>query len=197
MEKRKLKSYQRTKLVRGVGINDADYVVQVFKTIGYLGGKKRKLVWVCPFYGRWMSMLTRCYSENYQSKYPSYKGCSVVREWLTFSNFKSWMELQDWEGKQLDKDILFPGNKIYGPDTCVFVDARVNSFIIERAADRGEWPIGVCFDKSRGKYVATCSSVVTGKVKVLGHFKTPEEAHQAWLTFRWVRITTTGTNKLR
>lgn len=33
------------RLVFGVGINDADYVVQKFETIGYVNGKrKRKLV---------------------------------------------------------------------------------------------------------------------------------------------------------
>lgn len=39
------------KLVCGVGINDADYVVKKQETIGYVNGKrKQKLIWVCPFY---------------------------------------------------------------------------------------------------------------------------------------------------
>ena len=36
----------KKKLVYGVGINDADYVVKKWKTIEVDGKKKRKLVWV-------------------------------------------------------------------------------------------------------------------------------------------------------
>ena len=129
-------------------------------------------------------MLKRCYIGEFLSKRPSYKGCSVTDEWLRFSTFKAWMETQDWEGKQMDKDILFPDNKTYGPETCVFVDAKVNSFIIERTASRGEWPIGVILYKQGGKFGAQCGSVVTGKQEYLGLFLTPEEAHQVWLTFK-------------
>ena len=81
------------KLVHGVGINDADYAVVEFETIGYADGKrKQKLVWFCPYYRAWTSMLKRCYSIKSQERQPTYKGCSVTDEWLTFSNFKSWME---------------------------------------------------------------------------------------------------------
>ena len=74
---------------------------------------------------------------------PTYKGCSVSEEWLRFSNFKRWMEKQDWDGKQLDKDILFEGNKVYSAETCVFVTSVVNSFTSDSGAKRGEWLIGV------------------------------------------------------
>ena len=77
-------------------------------------------------------MLQRCYSESHLVRQPTYKGCSVCEEWLTFSNFKSWMEQQDWEGKQLDKDLLVYKNKIYSPETCVFVSSVINSFFVEK-----------------------------------------------------------------
>ena len=36
--------------MRGVGVNDADYVIKVNETIGYVDGKrKRRQAWVCPF----------------------------------------------------------------------------------------------------------------------------------------------------
>ena len=42
------------KLVHGVGANDADYVVRKWEEIGRIDGKrKRKLVWVCPYYQVW------------------------------------------------------------------------------------------------------------------------------------------------
>ena len=108
------------RLVYGVGINDADYVVQKFETIGYVSGKKKqKRVWRCPYYRVWTHMLERCYDVKRQERQPTYKDCSVSTEWLTFSVFKSWMEKQDFEGKQLDKDLLIEGNKIYSAETCV------------------------------------------------------------------------------
>ena len=139
------------KLVYGVGINDAGYVVQEWETIGNVNGKiKRKLVWFCPYYRVWSDMLKRCYSDKYQEKYPTYKGCSVSEEWKIFSNFKRWMEKQDWEYKQLDKDLLLECNKVYSEETCVFVKSIVNSFTTDSGASRGEWLIGVNWSKRGG-----------------------------------------------
>ena len=138
---------KKKKLVYDVGLNDADYKVQEFTTVVDENGKEgRKLAWMCPFYRKWTEMLKRCYSPIYQERHPTYIGCSTCRDWLVFSNFKMWMETQDWEGKELDKDILFPGNKVYGPATCVFVDKRVNTFSTECNASRGKYLIGVSWD---------------------------------------------------
>lgn len=115
------------KLVCGVGINDADYVFQKWETIIVNGKRKQKLIWECDFYRTWKSMLARCYSIKTQERQPTYKGCSVSDEWLTFSVFKNWMEKQDWEDKQLDKDLLFEGNKVYSSETCVFVTRMVST----------------------------------------------------------------------
>lgn len=178
-------SDKEPKLVYGVGINDAGYVVCKSEIIGYVNGKqKQKNVWRCPFYTKWVGMLERCYSIKSNLKRPTYIGCSVSTEWHLFSTFKAWMETQDWKGKQLDKDILFPNNKVYSSDTCVFVDTKVNVFITDRTKKRGEWPIGTYFNKRAGKWQAMCCSVTTGKQTHLGYFTDPEEAHQAWLAFK-------------
>lgn len=170
------------KLVCGIGINDANYVVNKWETVGYVNGKrKRKLVWVCPFYQVWKSMLVRCYSKKYQEKYPTYKGCSVSKDWLTFSNFKSWAETQDFEGKHLDKDLLFEGNKVYSPDTCVFVTPMVNLFTLDSGTERGERLLGVCWHKKAEKFQAQCRNLFTKKREYLGLFTSEQEAHQVWL----------------
>lgn len=170
------------KLVYGVGLNDSGYVVQKFETVGYVDGKrKQKLVWTCPYYKTWKDMLNRCYSTKWQEKYPTHTDCSVSEEWLTFSNFRSWMEKQDWQGKQLDKDLLFEGNKIYSHKTCVFVTQMVNSFTIDRGASRGEWLIGVYWDKGANKFQAKCSNPLSGEQEYLGYFTCEQQAHQAWL----------------
>lgn len=171
------------KLVFGVGINDADYKVKIQESWYENGKQKFRLVWVCPFYRKWDSMLKRCYYEKYREKHPTYVGCTVCEEWLTFSNFKKWMEKQNWQDKHLDKDILFPGNKVYSPETCVFVDAKVNKFLTERGASRGEYMIGVNWDRKVNKFKALCGDG-NGKQKHLGYFDSEIEAHHAWLAFK-------------
>jgi len=165
----------RKSLIFGVGINDSDD-----KIYNKVDGKNI----ICLFYSRWRGMLERCYSLKLKIKHPTYDYCECVPEWIYFSNFKAWMEKQDWENKQLDKDILFPGNKIYGPETCIFIDQKVNKFVTDRKLGRGEWPIGVHFHKPLKLFLAQCNSVETGKRIYLGCYDTPEEAHLAWLSFK-------------
>jgi hypothetical protein len=157
--------------VLGAATNDADYKIQVHED---------EDVWDCPYYKRWKNMLERCYLPIYQKKNPAYIGCTVCDEWLWFSKFRSWMEKQDWKDKELDKDILFIGNKIYSPETCVFLHEKVNSFTTDSLGARGEYPLGVYFHKSKGKFMASCSNPFTLKIEYLGLFTCPEEAHQAW-----------------
>lgn len=171
-------------LICGVGINDADYLVEIREELPrdvVTGKRKRKYIWQCPFYSKWKNMIWRCYSAK---QYPTYEECSVVTEWLTFSKFKSWMEQQDWEGNQLDKDILVKDNKTYGPNTCVFVSKRINTFMNDcRAAGNG-LGIGVHFNKQAGKFQARCRSADGTKRKHLGYFDNPKEANLAWLTYK-------------
>ena len=170
------------KLVCGVGINDSDYAVVKWETIGYVNGKqKQKLVWRCPYYIAWKGMLKRCYSIKFQEDYPTYIGCSVAEEWLTFSVFKNWMMTQDWEDNHLDKDLLIESNKVYSPETCVFVPRMVNNFTIDNGASRGEFLIGVAWHKPTEKFMSKCSNPFTKKQEHLGLFTCELEAHQAWL----------------
>lgn len=96
------------KLVCGVGINDSEYPTSLF---GVEEGS-RKLLWRCPYYTTWHNMISRVYSGHKNCS--AYHDVVVCEEWLLFSNFKSWMETQDWEGKELDKDIFGDG-KLYSP----------------------------------------------------------------------------------
>jgi len=158
-------------LLYGVGLNDANY--QIYERVN------GRLV-TCAFYDRWRKMLTRCYSEKYHAKRPTYIGCSVCDEWLTFSNFKAWMQQQDWHGKDLDKDILLKGNKIYSPDVCIFVDPSLNNFLTDRVSLRGEWPLGVSWSEHLKRFEARCSNPFKKKQERIGYFKCPDKAHQAW-----------------
>lgn len=168
------------KLVRGVGINDANYAVQKNETIEVNGVRKLKMVWRCPYFQTWKNMVERCYSTKSQERRPNYKSCTVSEDWLAFSSFKSWMEKQDWEGMHLDKDLLIEGNKIYSAETCVFVTQMVNSFTTDGGAARGEWLIGVDWHKASEKFRASCSNPFTKKRETLGRFTCEQQAHQAW-----------------
>jgi len=170
------------RLVKGVGINDADYKLNEWEHLGRVDGKqKQKLIWRCPYYSCWLSMLYRCYDKKFLKREPTYLGCSVCDEWLTFSKFKSWMEKQDWEGKHLDKDLLVPGNKIYSPRTCIFISEIINKFIQENRK-KNNLPIGCSVVKARKQpcFESYCNQL-GGKRKHLGFFKTEAEAHKAWL----------------
>jgi len=174
-------SERKTKrLVFGVGTNDADYVVGPRSDGG-----------TCPFYHRWKGMLQRCYSKNPKAHNFSYRECSVCDEWLTFSNFKTWMEKQDWKGKDLDKDIILPGNKIYSPENCCFVSVGLNSLFVIKVADRGNYPTGVIWDKRKGKFRADICAMK--KTCHLGYFDTPSDASKAYqkqrskLLFTWAK----------
>ena len=177
----------KNKLVYGVGINDADYVLVIYKEFPRTNGKQnRKLIWRCPFYDRWAAMLGRCFSNKFKTVCPTYKDITCCEEWLTFSNFKSWMEQQDWEGKHLDKDLLVYQNKTYSPETCVFITGNINSFITKRQASRGDYPLGVSYkeksnDMVNERFNCYRASISMGSYsKYLGNFSTIEEAHKAW-----------------
>lgn len=163
-------------ILYGVGLNDADYLVS--KSITENGKSKR--VWICPFYKTWKSMIVRCYSKKYQESRPTYYNCTVCDEWLVFSNFKKWMEAQDWQGKVLDKDLLVKGNKIYSHETCVFVDALVNSFINENGKIRGNHLLGVSWNPQCKKFLACCNNPFIKKCEHLGLYQSEIDAHLAW-----------------
>jgi len=167
---------RKTKLVSGIGVNDADYAVTGYTKIN---GSSRR-IWSCPIYLSWCNMLRRASPGDYQNKFPTYSGCSVADEWLSFSSFSAWMLSQDWENNHLDKDLLFPGNKEYRPDRCVFVSPRVNIFIIDSGASRGIWPIGVHWVARDKKFQASCRNPFSNKQESLGLYLSPEDAHRAW-----------------
>lgn len=162
-------------LLYGVGTNDSNYPTRKTEKVG----GKRVDVWVCPFYDRWRKMLSRCYSKQ---TYLTYKECYVCEEWLYFSNFKVWMQTQDWEGKHLDKDLLVFGNKVYSPETCCFLPPKINHFLTENQRTSGGLPAGVTFSKTEKKYVATCSK--QGKTFRIGAFPTISQARQEYLNYK-------------
>lgn len=108
----------------GEGVNDAGYAVTKF---GPGPDGKRTRLWVCPFYEKWMNLMRRTAKDGCQ-KTGCYSDVEICEEWKTFSNFKKWMEQQDWQGKELDKDLIGTG-RLYSPRTCIFIPLGLNASI--------------------------------------------------------------------
>ncbi|MBS5848469.1 MAG: hypothetical protein KID08_22475 [Pseudomonas putida] len=97
------------------------------------------------------------------------------------------MESQDWQGKDVDKDLLVKGNKVYGPDTCCLISRSINCLVREIAKNTKKehsLPPGVDFDPKLQKYRSRAHCVITGKRNHFGYFATPAEAHLVWLRFK-------------
>ena len=157
--------------------------------VGYLGegkykanenGKQTKC------YDTWQSMLQRCYDDKYQEKNPTYKECEVCTEWHNFQNFAHWYENNYYEIEDevmcLDKDILFKGNKIYSPETCVFVPQNINKLFTKSNKSRGDDPIGA-HQLPSGNYEAYCNNGYGEKI-CLGTYSTKEEAFQVYKEYK-------------
>lgn len=128
---------------------------------------------VCKSSSVWRAMLSRCYSPDYQERNPTYKGCTVVEEWHNFQNFAKWFDDSYIEGYHLDKDIKVEGNKVYGPDTCMFVSSYVNNEKAHAKHCKVVTPEGKCvevynmkaFCRRHGIDQAAMGRVVNGKAK--------------------------------
>lgn len=167
------KSISKRKPIYGVGINDATYTTKPL-----VNGIRK----ICPYFRVWQSMLTRCYDPKCHEKQPTYLECYVCDSWLVFSTFKEWMQKQDWKEKQLDKDLLIRGNKLYSPETCIFVSSQVNSLLSNAERSRGALAIGVCWSKKAKAYMASCKTY--GKNNFLGYFNTELEASNVYNSFK-------------
>ena len=137
----------------------------------------------------WRDMIKRCYDQKTQEYRPSYTGCSVDPRWHNFQNFaKFYIEHPHREvGWQLDKDLLLKGNKLYSPETCVFLPRELNGIIIRNSSIRGLHPIGVSYSKSNSKFRAACQDGCGGN-EFLGYFTTPLEAFLCYKLFKEATI---------
>lgn len=160
-------STSRRKAVYGVGINDAPYATRD-----------------CPIFNQWKAMLQRSLCPKWKAKYPCYESTKVAPEWLTFSNFLAWVDAQDAAGFVLDKDLRIPGNKTYGPDTCLMIPQEINKLVIRAAEKESDLPVGVGLLK--GRYLARMRA--HGKPVSLGMHATAEEAHATFLAAKTAHV---------
>ena len=132
-------------------------------------------------YSIWNGVRQRCYNENIRHLTPSYQEVEMSENFKRYSYFKEWCNKQigfDQVGWQLDKDILFKGNKVYSEDTCCFVPPEINILFTKANRIRGKYPIGIYEDKQAGKFKVRIS--VNGKQKHIGRYYCEKEAFNAY-----------------
>ena len=132
-------------------------------------------------YKKWSHMMTRCYSENYQNKMPTYKGCTVSEEWKDFDSFyEDFIKIPNSNrlDYELDKDILVRGNRVYSKNTCCMIPRKINALMFKPKKDT-KLPTGITRCHYNPKiYIATIS--LKGKNISLIRTKNLDEAFQAY-----------------
>ena len=163
-------------------------------SIGYLGEGKYKSKdengKMTKVYVTWAAMIQRCYDPYFLDKHPTYRDCMVCELWYCFQNFAQWYyenyyEVEN-ERMHLDKDILYKGNKIYSPETCIFVPNRINVLFTKSDKIRGEYSVGVRYHKASRKLSVHCKILDENekrKQKHLGYFPL-NRPFQAFYTYK-------------
>jgi len=136
-----------------------------------------------PMYINWRNMLKRCYCPKFQKDNPTYIGCTVVSEWHNYQNYGKWHDDNYYDvgdGRMhLDKDILIRGNKLYSPETCIYVPQRINMLFMEKRR-KSEFPTGIL--KRSNKYCAMYNT------EYLGLFDTIDEAQEEHMKAKRLHI---------
>lgn len=149
--------------------------------VGFMGeGQYRSTIKskITPQYSSWTSMLMRVYSEDQLIRHPTYKDVTVCEEWHNFQNFAKWFDdnYYEIEGErmELDKDILIKENRVYSPETCVFVPRTINALFVKNKKIRGDLPIGVKKMNETNRFLSVRKS--NGNTTYIGTYDTIEEA---------------------
>ena len=87
-------------------------------------------------YSIWKNILRRCYDETQRVNNPAYEDCEMCDDWCNYQIFGGWHR-DSWydvgEGRMhVDKDILFKGNRLYSPETCILVPQRINMIFMSK-----------------------------------------------------------------
>lgn len=143
----------------------------------------------CKKYDTWRQMLNRCYKNENNKRNYVYEDVLVCDLWLNYQKFGNWYDENYYsvngEHMSLDKDILVKHNRIYSPETCVFVPKAINCLFTKSNKTRGNYPIGVDFHKQKGLFRARCSDFIIGKSNItIGEFETIDEAFNAYKVYK-------------
>lgn len=165
--------------------------LKTLSNVGYIGVGNYDSSKNPEAYLHWNHMIRRCYDAYTinRDKNLTYIDCFVCEEWHCFQNFAEWYEenYYEVEGETmcLDKDILCKSNKIYSPETCVFVPQRINSLFVKADKMRGDYPVGVHYHTKHNWLEVNCCIYKDKKKKqkYLGKFPL-NKPFQAFYTYK-------------
>ena len=171
---------------------------RIICNVGYIGqgrsANKNKKETV--EYATWRAMIKRAYDRKTHERQPTYKDVTVCDEWHNYQVFAEWFDENYIDGYELDKDLLGNGDKIYSPNTCCFIPARVNSFISNKLSTNTSGHIGAVLHKRDNIWESQIrvynEEENKSERKYLGRFSTAEEASEAYKSARM-----TESDKLR
>lgn len=135
----------------------------------------------------WRAMMTRCYCPDYQSRFPTYKECTVDVNWHNFQNFAKWYTENKYYGLgyELDKDLLTKGNKIYSAKNCCLVPQSINTLTRITFPKIDSLPIGVTRTRF-GKFSARV--FMNGKNTSVGTYENINEASDAYVATKELHV---------
>ena len=123
--------------------------------------------------------------RNSERKISSIFSSGQSKLWHNYQNFAQWFNENryDVEGRlHIDKDILYPGNKIYCPDTCLLVPQRINMLFLNKPNKRG-LPNGII--KSSDRYLVKYCGVEYGYENTLEEAFIVNDINIFYLLFRY------------
>lgn len=168
-----LQTHPSTRLVAGIGLNDAKEPVRHLKS-----------------YQVWKHMLERCYVEK--------RGAEVCSQWLLYSQFKQWYDYTakqlaecgyDVSTLQLDKDLRCADGLVYSSGTCCFLPASLNTWLSQMSLQSNNttgWQ-GVNYRPSQGNKPWQYADYSDGK-KTNRYFTTKAEAYDYRVTARIAKL---------
>lgn len=160
-----------TKIVKGIG----RYEEGVYDTLDRA-------------YHIWVGILVRVTNPPT----PCYEGCDIAEEWRDYQTFAEWYytHWQRLPGVHLsvDKDLLIPGNRIYGPEYCVMIPKEINSYIVGCTGARGYSLDSKCKTPTYRVYLSNRSDG-RKNTTYIGRTNSPEEAARMYREAKQSKLT--------
>jgi hypothetical protein len=100
----------------------------------------------------------------------------ISEDFLTFSNFKKFMDKNDWQNKTLTRELHSIDNTYYSTDTCHFVCDDVLA-LVKRKSFASDY-VGLFYDARQDKFRATI--FFRGKRIYCGTYKKADDARKAY-----------------
>lgn len=140
-------------------------------------------------YSRWRAMMNRCYNPKFWEALPNYEGCTVCDEWLYFQTYAEWFHTTcpgEPSMYDIDKDLIYPYNKIYSPETCEFLPHSINVLIKNNSENNKYGCIGVTWDTQKKKFRVRLKS--QGKQFNGGYYTDLKNAQEAYIKLKKEKI---------